>query len=464
LSKSILDLQIRGLVAKFFHEICGILTPNQCASSLRDILILLLQDADIKVRRQIVQHLDIILGCFDIEDKEARKLQYQDFLPAIAACSKDGSNEWRLHHTLLGHYIQFPKYFNHATLVRLLVPQLIKMMDGSGQQILHSCCRVIAMFGRNCPETRCHEEMMRRYENQYSCAESYTKRRVYLIACEVMFKTHSVRFGRERLLLTVVTLLDDLVLDIRRKALMLIPLLWHILIAKEDKAIQRNLLERLDIEASATKQALLAQTAVQVKFVVEKLMDSSGGSSNGNGNGGSGTTMGGEDSNIVRKKRDQMLEEQEIALGVYKTQEVSDSRKQIINRLVASNKALRKAQSKGIISVSSDEEDVLSVVRTSKLSSKKFKKKNEIIKGTSSNGGTGGTSNGRKKPAVLPRSKLPVILGSEKGTREAEVMASSSSSSSNGGSGRAKPKRRGPPGKSRKGPPSPRTKKFGGTK
>jgi hypothetical protein len=452
---------IRRLVATFFHEICGLLTSQQCVTCLLGIFGNILQDTDLTVRHHVVQHLDKILRSFNIEDVEARKLHYQDLLPAIAACSKDGATNWRAQSTLVRHFAEFPKYFNHTTLVRLFVPQLLKMMEGASPTIQHGACRALAIFGRDCVETRCHEEMMRRYDNQYSCAESFSRRKIYLIACEEMLQTHSMRFGRERVMLTVVTLFDDLVLDIRRKALMLIPLLWNILLTtKEDKAIRKNLLERLDIEASDKKSGLVAQTAVHLKLMVTECMQLGNSDQRDDA---IPTTM---NDSIAQKQRDHLLEEQEISFGAYNTQEMSDSRQQVLGRLVASNKALRKAHSKGVVSVSSDEDDTSSLVKTILQ-----KKKNNTMKsGAKVGGNTRKKSN--SKPAPLPRhGALPDIMNNkaaEKGgdnnamtsivaAREAEVMTMVSSSGS--GSGRSKPKRRGPPGKGKNGPRSPRAGK-----
>ena len=438
---------VRALVANFFHEICALLTPNQCVSCLHDVLITLLQDSDVTVRYHIVQNLDLVLRSFQIEDQESRKAQYQDLLPAIVACSKDGSNnDWRAHCTLVEHFHDFPKYFNHASLARLLVPQLLKIMEGSGSTMQRAACRALVIFGRDCPETRIHEEMMRRFDNQYCCAESFTKRKIYLIACEEMLQTHSLRFGRERLMLTIVTLFDDLVLDVKRKALLLIPLLWNSLQAKEYNNIRKLLLERLDIEAGLTNSVLISQTAAMIKTTVLNLLQSDTG-------GDMATKRDCAQKNV-------QLEEQENSLRVYKNTDSSSSKEQIFDRLMASNKASRIAQKKNLTSVSSDEDEeaaaaaVVSVRQAKTTVGSTKARKN-------SNTGTAGSGNklGRKvkKPAALPiHNALPAIMGADSSrTTSEEKKATTKGTSRN----LNKIKRRGPPGKGKSGLRSPRAGK-----
>lgn len=463
---------IRRLVGSFFHEVCHLLTPDQCINCLHKMFITLLQDSDFIVCSHVVEYINIILNSFQTREVEAKKVLYQDILPPIVMCLKDTSNNWRVQMKLVEHFAEFPKYFSHASLIRLVVPQLLKLLEGSGSLVQRAICRTLAIFGRDCPETRFHNDMTRRFENQFSCSDSHTKRKIYLLACSEMLKIHSSRFGRERLLMTIVSMFDDFVLDVKRRALLLIPLLWkHVLCSTDDNLIKKLLLERLDIEASEkANHILIVQTAREVTQAVTNILTS-----------GNESKMGQED---ARKQRDALMEKHEMELNVYKAQDISGSalRLQIVERLKNSNKELIKASNKrSAINMSSDEDMLHIATDTKNSSTKKGKKKSNSSGGSGSSSSSSSRSSktsrnskgnigsiGANKPASLPKhGALPNIIKSkvkEEGTKTATMTANAGnmvSMSSKNSSGRNlnKIKRRGPPGKSKIGPRSPRAGK-----
>jgi hypothetical protein len=319
---------VRILVGSFLHEICILLTPDECVKCIHNVVITLLQDSNTTVRYNTVLHLDVVLESFFSKEAETEKSVYQDLLPPIVMCLKDGKHNWRESCTLIRHFKKFPSYFDHASIQRLLVPQLLQLLEDTTFQVQKVICRVLCVFGI----AGCGGDTLRRWERNSTASTG--KRKIYLIACSEMLQQNSARFAREKLLLSVVTLMDDLVLDVRRKALLLVPTLFLlVLVKKEDKQIKKLLLERLQIE-SGSKSSLIVETAREV-MESERLNNQH---------------------MVFSRENDEMLERKEVAMGLFK--DMATSRANVVQSLKAANKKLSiSLHKRSLVAVSSDDEE-----------------------------------------------------------------------------------------------------------
>ena len=391
---------VRILVGSFLHEICILLTPDECVKCIHNVVMTLLE------QHIVPQHLDVVLRSFETE-----KSVYQDLLPAIVMCLKDGKHHWREQCTLIENFTCFPTYFAHASLVRLVVPQLLQLLEEATLQVQKVICRVLCVFGI----AGCGGDTLRRWERNSTASTS--KRKIFLIAASEMMQLNSARFAGEKVLLSVVTLMDDLVVDVRNKALLLIPTLWkHVLVKKDDIPIKKLLLERLEIESGAEKNdALIVETAREV-MESERLNNQH---------------------MVFSRENDEMLERKEVAMGLFKDTP-GNGRANVVQRLKAANKKLSiSLNKKSLVAVSSDEEEFEErkndkVKRSKSLAQKKKKEKRVSV-----------------KPMKIPeRTNLPAIANATTASPGGNMIKKINSK-----------KRRGPPGKKRSPGKSPRAGK-----
>ena len=417
------SIEVRRLVATFLHELCAILSVEQCTVHVFDALQTLLQDKEARVWSALFGHLDCILNTFCGGDAassssasvstETQQLLYQELLPLITSCIKTDRRAWRSQVTLVSQIERFPLHFNHAALTRSVVPPLMKILECSNIPLQKVACRVLCSIGRQCPETRSHEDMIRRFDNHFSCSESCTFRKTFLLICEEILRTHSRRFGREVVLPIVISMLDDLVADVQRRALQLVPALWNVLRLKVDKELMTALLERLDLTAKSPRRYLSA-TAKEVQVELDSLMGGSGEHASSAAGGGS------------IKISDKVLEEEEAKLGHFRKQAAATAGgvvDQAAYKLKQGNKELHRAQKVNAEHASSSDEGVYVTTSSSSRRAEEFRggsrssstvgragrKADGILQlsppgGGGSRGGGGGLQKKiPKKPMALPR-------------------------------------------------------------
>jgi len=222
--------------------------------------------------------------------------------------------------------------------------------------------------------------------------------------------THSRRFGREIVVPIVTSMLDDLVADVQRRALQLVPAMWKVLRPNADKDMMKALLERLDLSAKSPRKYFSA-TAQELLAELDLLRDK-------------GDAPGKALKPEREYKCDEVLEKEEIELGYFRKLAVATV-EQATDKLKEGNKELRRKQKANTNYESSSDEDTYVTVRKSGSSTRKSgtgglntnsistvgrvgRKTDEFLQlslpgGGSSGDGGGSRKSSPKKPTALPR-------------------------------------------------------------
>ena len=355
---------VRKTVALFLHELCSILTIPQVCSDIFQVFKTLLQDTEDAVRSSLFININVVLNVFlRLDDIEVQTKMYQQLLPLISLCIKVDHRAWRSQVVIISQIETFPTYFNHNALVRSLIPKLMSILESSNIPVQKVACKVLCSVARQCKGTRCHEDMMRRFDSKFSCSESCTSRKTYLLVCEELMKTHSARFSREIFLSMVVAMLDDLVTDVQNRALQLLPEILRILRPKTDAILRRLLLERLNIMAHSN----IMNVSACAKMIHARV-----------------DMMEGNPNRKSQQSRDKTLEQEEVELGYFKGQAADTIIQQSVEKLRRANKKLsisQKVVQGGYASSSDDDQDSTVIVEgASKLNRVKQPRKKHAKK------------------------------------------------------------------------------------
>ena len=223
--------QTRYSIAAGLHELVQIV-GHKSFSVFKTIFTNLINDKEGAVREKLIINLSSILNNFvaHVPDNEESEKFFAALIPPIVQW-------WESHaprslarlEIMYSHVEYFPQYFTIHQLQTVWLPLFVKQLSQGPRDFLPDSARTVIHFSRHLQNSALEAELLTSLINDFGKSRSYSNRLSFIEICKYILIYYSRRHFRERVLESILELSKDPVSAVRRRFVLILPLIRHTL-------------------------------------------------------------------------------------------------------------------------------------------------------------------------------------------------------------------------------------------